>query len=307
MSGIDAIGPCAGPGGWGVAARRLGIVEAGIELDARACATRAAAGLLTVRADVAALDPRPMRGIRGLIFSPPCGPFSMAGLQKGIGDIALVLGALDDLARGRDTRDRLAKDCRDPRTPLVVEPLRYALAMEPEWIALEQVPTVLPIWKFIAGLLGCLGYSVWTGVLDAADFDMGQTRRRAFLAASRVRAVAAPVPADGCRPLPMAKVLGWGYTRRPSPTVTGGGVATGGAEPFGNAARRAMREASADPAQWIPNPRGGVRIDSAEAARLQGFPDGYPFQGNKGQVALQVGNAVPPPLAEAVLRAATGR
>jgi DNA (cytosine-5)-methyltransferase 1 len=34
-----------------------------------------------------------------------------------------------------------------------------------------------------------------------------------------------------------------------------------------------------------------------EAARLQGFPDDYQFKGNKQQIALQIGNAVPPPLA----------
>ncbi len=34
-----------------------------------------------------------------------------------------------------------------------------------------------------------------------------------------------------------------------------------------------------------------------EAARLQAFPDDYVFLGTKQQVALQIGNAVPPPLA----------
>jgi DNA (cytosine-5)-methyltransferase 1 len=42
-----------------------------------------------------------------------------------------------------------------------------------------------------------------------------------------------------------------------------------------------------------------VSID--EAATLQGFPADHPWQGTKGQQFLQVGNAVPPPLAQAVL------
>jgi hypothetical protein len=46
-----AIGTFAGPGGWAVAARRLGITEVGIELDAAACATRAAAGHRTSGTD----------------------------------------------------------------------------------------------------------------------------------------------------------------------------------------------------------------------------------------------------------------
>lgn len=37
-----------------------------------------------------------------------------------------------------------------------------------------------------------------------------------------------------------------------------------------------------------------------EAARLQSFPDDYRFAGNKQQIALQIGNAVPPPLAFAI-------
>lgn len=55
--GSDAIDLFAGPGGWDVGARELCIDPLGIELDENACATRAAAGLRTLRGDVAALSP----------------------------------------------------------------------------------------------------------------------------------------------------------------------------------------------------------------------------------------------------------
>lgn len=41
-------------------------------------------------------------------------------------------------------------------------------------------------------------------------------------------------------------------------------------------------------------------ITHREAARIMGFPDDFPFAGNKVEVARQIGNAVPPPLAGAI-------
>ena len=41
-------------------------------------------------------------------------------------------------------------------------------------------------------------------------------------------------------------------------------------------------------------------ISFREAARLQGFPDRFVFKGNFDEVAMQIGNAVPPPLAKAI-------
>jgi DNA (cytosine-5)-methyltransferase 1 len=38
-------------------------------------------------------------------------------------------------------------------------------------------------------------------------------------------------------------------------------------------------------------------ISLREGARLQGFPDEFVFSGTKVEVARQIGNAVPPPLA----------
>lgn len=43
-------------------------------------------------------------------------------------------------------------------------------------------------------------------------------------------------------------------------------------------------------------------ITHREAARLMGFPDDFPFQGSKIEIARQIGNAVPPPLAAAIAR-----
>lgn len=194
----------AGPGGWSEGLRTLGLRDIGIEIDPAVCATRAAAGHTTIRADVAAYPTAPLQGdVSGLIASPPCQTFSAAGLRAGNTDLPLCHQVLDDLTRGHDTRDTARAACSDPRSLLVVESLRYALDLRPDWIALEEVPAVLPLFEHTARSLAAAGYSTWTGVLNAADFGLAQTRRRAFLIASR-SCPALPPPSP---PTPTAALL----------------------------------------------------------------------------------------------------
>ena len=43
-------------------------------------------------------------------------------------------------------------------------------------------------------------------------------------------------------------------------------------------------------------------ITLREAARLQSFPDSYMFLGNAGQIATQIGNAVPPEMMKTIAK-----
>lgn len=38
---------------------------------------------------------------------------------------------------------------------------------------MEEVPDVLPLWRQYAAVLRAWGFSVWTGILNAADYGGG--------------------------------------------------------------------------------------------------------------------------------------
>lgn len=233
----DAVDLFAGPGGWDYAAKQMGLDVIGIENDVSAVGTRTAAGLKTLMGQVQDVDP--LSGwlrTAGLIASPPCQTFSMAG--KGAGRKALdsVLGAAQRLVDDSLVLDYESFD--DERTGLVLEPLRWVLSrwnqeVPFDWIAWEQVPAVLPVWNKCADILMDLGYSVATAVVHAEQYGVPQTRKRAVLLARLDGSAHIPSPTHrkykkgvrqhegDARLLPwvsMADALGWnglvGFPRR---------------------------------------------------------------------------------------------
>jgi len=188
----------AGPGGWSTGLNLIGRAETvGIEWDKAACDTARAAGHERLQADIAELDPHTIGGdhVEGLIASPPCQGFSMAGKGKGRLDALLLMHAAERMARGeQDLRDHLERNMKDTRSILALEPLRWALELEPEWMAWEQVPAVLPLWEACAEVLRADGYSVWTGLVQAEQYGVPQTRKRAILTATRNGIADRPVP-----------------------------------------------------------------------------------------------------------------
>ena len=287
-----------GPGGWPTGARALGIRRSvGIELDAAACQTRRSAGHLTVRADVSTFPVEQLAGkVWGSVNSPPCTTYSAAGDQAGNALLEMLAALTADMLAGRDTRAKYRREMaaeltrsewRADLTPevraakitrsvasaaLVAEPARFIVACRPEWVALEQVPAVLPLWRVYAAELRRMGYSAWCGKLNAADYGVPQTRERAILIASRVRQVARPEPTHydprkglqlwGTPWVSMAEALGWGATGRPVPTVTAGGTATGGADSLARGGREAL-EAERDAGRWA------LRIDAQRNASVR--------------------------------------
>lgn len=336
----------AGPGGWDEGLASLGVTDVvGLEWDTAACLTAQAAGHLRVQADVAQYPTAAFVGADGLIASPPCPSFSSAGRGAGRDAMDQLLAHAHSCADGWvDPPGAICAE--DVRADLTLQPLRWADALRPRWVALEQVPPVLPLWTAMGEVLRGWGYSTWAGVLNAANYGVPQTRQRAFLLARTDAYAEPPSPTHAKHPgvsllgetqpwVTMAQALGWdgevdrrtnskaaGWskgapmvptvtvpTSRPAPSLTAKGAAgqwvlrrpattvVGSFRPDVIAAP-GWRSAGDGPRQ---NAEGSMQVEQWELGVLQGFRPDYPWQGTKTKQGQQVGNAVPPPLAAAVL------
>jgi DNA (cytosine-5)-methyltransferase 1 len=307
--------------GWGVALQQLGVKEHAVEIMPEAIATRLLNGLSEpIYRDAWHSDKT--RGIRHTteISSPPCQAFSgVAAFKDGSpGRQALdqVLGLIEAQAYlDVPYLQLMAAAFGDPRVGLVLMPLHYASRYRPTYVVWEQVPSVLPIWEKAAVELRELGYSVWTGILDAADYGVPQVRKRAYLLA-RADGKVAKAPATVPGRVTMAEAIGWGLTHRPSPTITGHMTVTrspsGQQKIYLDAIERGefifkkplyefTKSATTKGGIGSLYPPDCVNITVQEGAVLQSYPADFQVAGSKAMQQLQIGNAVPPLVAKAVL------
>jgi DNA (cytosine-5)-methyltransferase 1 len=224
---------------------------------------------------------------------------------------------------GRASMPRVAKRHDEIRAdPWAV--ISCAEATGPSAIIVENVQQMLR-WPLLPRWIGCLedlGYRVQTHVLRASDFGVPQRRRRLFVVATRrafeLELTKSPEPGFGeiidwdrgdWRPIDAAPTANARTCYR---TASRFGRAAVQLVSLASRARAATGLATDEPLrtlttkdQWRVIDGDRYRSFSArEYARGQGFPDsyGWPEGANKREIIKGVGNAVPPPLARALIQ-----
>lgn len=288
----------AGPGGWDQGARDAGLDVQfdGYDFAAGPVQTAQAAGFRRTHQDVRELAISDFEDVTGAILSPPCPTFSAAGLRTGIADYQKVLDVWSSIGWGIPVDEALTcvEDVADQRTALLALAGAWALGLPNlSWVAMEQVPHVEFAWEDLATELYSVGWeSVDVFTVDAADYGLPSRRRRSFLVGRRYAPLAPFALPHGS--MSMAEALGWesGHRVRTRNNRNSAGgnwfSADGPAWCLTGSARSWERE-------------DGLRLTPAEAGKLVGFPEDYPWTGSRSAAFQQVADVVAPPIAAAVL------
>jgi DNA (cytosine-5)-methyltransferase 1 len=305
---LKSVEICAGAGGQALGLERAGFEHlALVENDEWCCATLRARR--PWRRLVRQIDLREWRAdsLAGSVDlfagGVPCPPFSRAGRQLG----------------GSDERDLF---------PTAIELIREC---EPRAVLLENVRGLLgPSFadyreSTIDGPLREMGFEPQWHLVRASDFGVSQLRPRALLVALRrndLRRFSWPEP-DTSEPPTVGEVLrtemgrgGWkgaamwaSKADAIAPTLVGGSKKHGGPDLGPTQAKKQWAKLGVNAHLLAEDPPGPnwngepPMLTVRMAALLQGFPRDWPFAGSKTNAYRQVGNAFPPPVAEAVARA----
>ena len=333
---LKALSVFAGAGGLDIGVGNAGFETAcSVEFDPHCASTlrRNARRKVVWQVDVRALDPLRMADSLGfkpgdlhlLHGGPPCQPFSQIGKQRGLSD---------------------------PRGDLAFEMVRFADALRPTAVLIEQVPRFLrasvtesaTMEDILKEEFHKIGYDFVAEVLDAMHYGVAQRRKRAFIVCLPhglkfkfpLEELDAPTTvAEAFKGLPQASLPGEKPllpnhiditpardAERISYVPEGSWLSKVADAPPDIVQRltrkdttkfrrldRQSQSLTLRCGEPLYHPVEDRYITPREAARLQGFPDRYIFEGpirrRTGVVKnldqhRQVANAGPPPLAQAV-------
>lgn len=251
-----------------------------------------------VCADIHDFDGKPYQGVDLLAGGVPCPPFSIAGKQLG----------------KEDERD------------LFPEAIRLIEEIKPRAVMLENVRGFLEIGfdeyrKYILKSIESLGYKTQIKLLNASDFGVPQLRPRVVIVAFRndenvsfsypeSDLQCAPTVGEALYDLMAENKWKWAglwaeKANKIAPTIVGGSTKHGGPDLGPVRARNAWAELGVD-GRGVANAapeedfEGMPRLTIRMLGRLQGFPDTWTFGKKKTKACRMIGNAFPPPVAQAV-------
>jgi len=298
---LSSVEMCAGAGGQAIGLERAGFGhEALVEIEHDFCATLKVnrPKWNVIQKDLNDFSGLPYGGIDLLAGGLPCPPFSVAGKQLGQNDERNLFPAA----------------------------LRIVDESRPKAIMIENVRGFLDaVFEDYRGhlrkQLEKLGYKTDWRLLNASEFGVPQLRPRVVIVAIRKEyasnfewpAVASQNPPTvGSILHDLMSSNGWkgakAWSERANeiaPTIVGGSKKHGGPDLGPTRAKRAWAAIGVDGMGISDEPPGknfvGMpKLTVRMVARLQGFPDDWQFAGRKTASYRQVGNAFPPPVAQAV-------
>ena len=250
--------------------------------------------------DVHDFDGTPYKGVDLLAGGVPCPPFSVASKQLG----------------------------EDDERDLFPQAIRLIAEIRPRAVMLENVrgfldPKFDTYRNSILESIRRLGYRADIKLLQASDFGVPQIRPRVVIVGIRNDEVgefhypsasrrAAPSVGMALRDLMGAN--GWkgldawvARADKIAPTIVGGSKKHGGPDLGPTRARRAWLELGVDGLGIANEPpardfAGNPKLTKEMIARIQGFPSNWNFGSRKTAACRMIGNAFPPPVANAVGR-----
>lgn len=220
------------------------------------------------------------------------------------------------------------RDPNDPRNHLFREFIRVVSEIRPWYIVMENVPGILTMKKGVVKDEICqafvdIGYNnVSIAILESAAYGVPQIRPRAIFIANRF-GMQNPYPKPQLLPhqyksiesaisdlpeyTPIPEINHqWtrhsaAYMERIAKVPPGGSLYETYVDAF-------KRQYPGKPSMTVKENHGGTHIhphlnrviSAREMARLQSFPDSFIFEGSMKKAMWQIGNAVPPRLAECI-------